>query len=138
MRAPGRRPPPLRLRLVGDPLSAELAGARRDVQRWAADRGLPAELADDLVLAVHEALANVADHAYPDGGAEAGVDVECADGVVEAVVRDRGSWREPPADPGWRGRGLVIMRGLADEVDVRRGPSGTEVRMRWKQPPDRA
>jgi serine/threonine-protein kinase RsbW len=129
MRAPAA---PLRLRLAGDPLSAQLPGARRELERWAESFGLPEPLVEDLVLAAHEALANVADHAYPQGGAEAWLDVECRDDVIEAVVRDRGAWRPPDADPGWRGRGLMIIRGLADGVDVHHDGTGTSVRMRWK------
>jgi anti-sigma regulatory factor (Ser/Thr protein kinase) len=124
--------PPLRLRLAGDPLAAQLPGARREVQCWAEAFGLPEQLVEDLVLAVHEALANAADHAYPRGDGVAWLDVQCRDGVIEAVVRDRGTWRSPDADPGWRGRGLLIIRGLADEVDLHHDDTGTSVRMRWK------
>jgi anti-sigma regulatory factor (Ser/Thr protein kinase) len=131
MRAPGP-PPALRLRLADGPLAGQLPGARRAVQRWADEMGLAEELAEDVVLAAHEALANAADHAYPNGDGEARLDVECCGGVVSVTVRDHGTWRAPPADPGWRGRGLVIIRGLADEVEVHHGGSGTVVRMRWK------
>jgi anti-sigma regulatory factor (Ser/Thr protein kinase) len=134
MRAPARPPPPLRLRLVGEPLAPQLAGVRRDVAHWAGQLGLPEEFTEDLVLATHEALANVADHAYPDGTGEAWVDLECVGQVVEVVVRDRGEWRAPPTDTGWRGRGLIIIRGLADEVQVQHNGDGTTVRMRWPLP----
>jgi anti-sigma regulatory factor (Ser/Thr protein kinase) len=132
MRAPARRPPPLRLRLTGAPLAAQLPGARHEVERWAQAVGLSEPLVEDVVLAAHEALANVADHAYPDGAGHALLDARCADGVLETTVRDEGTWRTPADDPGWRGRGLVIIRGLADEVDVQHDGSGTVVRMRWK------
>jgi anti-sigma regulatory factor (Ser/Thr protein kinase) len=131
MRAPARPPPPLRLRLAGEPLTRQLAGARREVARWAGRLGLPEEFTDDLVLATYEALANVADHAYPDGKGEARLDLQCVGGVLEVVVRDRGAWRTPPTDAGWRGRGLTIIRGLADEVRVQHDGDGTTVRMRW-------
>ncbi|HZG92841.1 MAG TPA: ATP-binding protein, partial [Pseudonocardia sp.] len=82
MRAPARPPPPLRLRVAGAPLADRLAGVRREVASWAEGHGLDEMLVEDLVLATHEALANVADHAYPDGAGEAWLDVECtADGV---------------------------------------------------------
>lgn len=158
-------PDPLSLRLAGPSLPERLSAVRRQVGRWAAAAGLPQESVDDVVLATHEALANVADHAYrrddgpaaPTGGAapdeegadeegagEEGADEEgCGDawlevgtraGDVVVVVRDRGTWRPPVADPGWRGRGMVIIRGLADHVDVRHGPGGTTVEMRWHLP----
>jgi serine/threonine-protein kinase RsbW len=134
MRAPARPPPPLRLRLAGEPLAQQLAGARREVAHWAGQLGLPEEFTEDLVLATHEALANVADHAYPDGNGEAWLDLQCVGGVLEVVVRDRGEWRTPPIDTGWRGRGLTIIRGLADEVRVQHDRDGTTVRMRWPLP----
>jgi serine/threonine-protein kinase RsbW len=132
MRVPARPPPPLRLRLTGGPLAPQLAGVRREVEQWAQGAGLAEELVEDVVLAAHEALANVADHAYPDGDGEAWLEARCADSAVEATVRDEGAWRTPPADPGWRGRGLMIIRGLADAVDVHHDGAGTVVRMRWK------
>ncbi|MCO1657187.1 ATP-binding protein [Pseudonocardia humida] len=133
MRAAGRPPPPLRLRLTDGPLAPQLAGVRQEVERWARANGLAEPLVEDVVLAAHEALANVADHAYPDGAGVATLDAQHLDGVIETTVRDEGAWRPPAADPGWRGRGLVIIRGLADEVDVHHDGTGTVVRMRWKQ-----
>jgi serine/threonine-protein kinase RsbW len=130
MRAPARRPPPLRLRLDA-PLVDRLPGTRREIAAWATDLGFGADFVDDLVLAAHEALANVADHAYPGGEGRAWLDLECVEHGVEVVVRDEGAWRAPPAEPGWRGRGLLIIRGLADHTDVRHDAGGTTVRMRW-------
>jgi anti-sigma regulatory factor (Ser/Thr protein kinase) len=132
MRAPARPPPPLRLRVAGAPLADRLAGVRREVASWAEGHGLDEMLVEDLVLATHEALANVADHAYPDGAGEAWLDVECTADGVDVAVRDHGTWRTPAADTGWRGRGLIIIRGLADEVRVIPDRAGTTVRMRWR------
>ncbi|MFC5138847.1 STAS domain-containing protein [Actinomycetospora rhizophila] len=42
-------------------------------------------------------------------------------------LADGGSWRPPADDPGGRGRGLMMMRGLVDRVDVAPGPEGTTV-----------
>jgi serine/threonine-protein kinase RsbW len=108
---------------------------RRCTAEWAAAAGLTEPLVDDLVLAAHEALANVADHAYPDGHGTAWLDVACHADEIVAVVRDEGRWQQPATDPGWRGRGLTIIRGLADHVDVRTSPSGTTVEMRWNVAP---
>jgi serine/threonine-protein kinase RsbW len=132
MRAPARPPPPLRLELGGEPLARQLSGVRRAVAEWAGQLELPEELVEDLVLATHEALANVADHAYPDGSGKAWLDLECVGDVLEVVVRDRGEWRAPPTDTGWRGRGLMIIRRLAGDVRVQHGRGGTTVRMRWR------
>jgi anti-anti-sigma factor len=53
-------------------------------------------------------------------------------GVMTLVVRDRGRWRPPPADPGFRGRGLSIVRALMHAVDVDEGADGTTVSARYR------
>ena len=52
---------------------------------------------------------------------------------VEIVVRDRGDWRPPPVDPGFRGRGLVMIRSMSSWAEIEPGPDGTTVRMRWSR-----
>jgi anti-sigma regulatory factor (Ser/Thr protein kinase) len=133
------RAEPLRLRLTGSALPWQLASVRSRVAAWAEGLGAPPEMVDDLVLATHEALANVADHAYShraDLDGEAGsafLDGELTTaGEIVVMVRDEGRWRTPTADPGWRGRGLVIIRGLSDAVEIRHDDSGTRVQMRWR------
>jgi serine/threonine-protein kinase RsbW len=101
---------------------------------WARGFGLSADAVDDIVLATHEALANVADHAYPDGGGDAELDAACVEGEIRVVVRDHGKWQSPVSDPGWRGHGLVLIRGLAEHVDVQRADVGTIIAMRWRLP----
>src|SRR2546421_1970448 len=124
-------PEPLRLHLAARSLPRRLRDVRAQVAAWAGRLGLSAEAVDDIVLATHEALANIADHAYPEGGGDAELDAACVDGEVRVVVRDHGRWRPAPPDPGWRGRGLVLIAGLAEHVDVRRAGAGTSVAMRW-------
>jgi serine/threonine-protein kinase RsbW len=134
MSALARGPEPLRLRLAALSLPARLSHVRAQVATWAGGLGLSVDAVDDIVLATHEALANVADHAYPDGEGEAELDAACEGGEIRVVVRDHGRWRAPPSDPGWRGRGMVIIQGLAEDVDVHRTHSGTSVAMRWRLP----
>jgi serine/threonine-protein kinase RsbW len=138
MSAPARGPEPLRLCLAGPSLPSQLSAARRRMATWADGLGVAPETVDDLVLATHEALANVADHAYADSDSDSGeamVDAEVSiAGELVVVVRDRGRWRPPAAAPGWRGRGLLIIRGLADAVEVHHDDSGTTVEMRWRLP----
>ena len=46
-------------------------------------------------------------------------------------VEDFGQWRPVPADPGFRGRGLMLIRRLAEEVVVEPTPGGgTTIRFR--------
>jgi anti-anti-sigma factor len=129
-------PAPLAGHLPADP--AQLVGARRAVMGWAAATGLTGEVAEDLQLALGEALANAVEHAYTGGGSG-----ECryrvartVDGSVHVEVSDAGTWRPPPADRGFRGRGLELITALAEDVEVTHGPDGqlglgTRVRFRF-------
>ena len=103
---------------------------------WAAAAGMGQDGIDDLVLATHEALANVADHAYPDGPGDAWIEAgRTGPGELTVTVSDRGHWRPPPADPGLRGRGMILIAALADRVAVQRGTAGTvgtTIVMHWR------
>jgi len=57
-----------------------------------------------------------------------------ADGRVLVTVRDHGRWRKPPLDPGFRGRGLLMIKALTPRVEVLQGPQGTTVHMEWELP----
>jgi serine/threonine-protein kinase RsbW len=127
-------PEPLRLRLAAPSLPERLSEVRAQVGAWAGRLGLSTDAVDDIVLATHEALANVADHAYLEGGGDAELYAACTNGEIRVVVRDHGRWRAPASDPGWRGRGMVIIEGLAEHVDVQCADAGTSVAMRWRLP----
>jgi anti-anti-sigma factor len=122
-------PAPLRLDLPADP--ARLADVRRAVRRWASAAGLPVDAIEDLLLALGEATGNAVEHAYRDADAPGRVIVELrldgADDVVVSVT-DAGTWRPPPSDPGFRGRGLRIISALVRDVDLSPGPAGTALR----------
>ena len=126
-----RGPEPLKLHLAAPSLHRRLREVRAHVAAWAGRLGLSGDAVDGIVLATHEALANVADHAYPEGGGDAELDAACVDGEVRVVVRDHGRW-QAERERGWRGRGLVIIQGLAEHVDVQRAVAGTSVAMRWR------
>ncbi len=132
---PARTSNPLTLHLSESSLASRMAPVRRRVAEWATAQGLPSDDVDDLVLATHEALANVADHAYPEGHPEAWLDARhpTPDTLV-VTVRDGGQWRTPPVDPGFRGHGMAIIRGLAERVEVHRYAVGTTVAMYWSLP----
>jgi serine/threonine-protein kinase RsbW len=123
-------------------LGAGLAGpsiVRTRLRRWLDELGWPSDEAEDIVLAVYEAVANAVDHAYRPGepgpvrvsarAATGGNGADPGHARIELHVRDEGRWRPADADPGHRGHGLVVMRGCMDTVDVTAGDGGTEVRM---------
>jgi anti-sigma regulatory factor (Ser/Thr protein kinase) len=116
----------------------QLAPLRESVRSWARGAGMPVDDDDDLALATYEALVNAAEHAYESRAWT--VDLVAArtcDARIVVSVRDRGQWRPTPSDPGFRGRGLTLMRGLAHEVDIRTGQDGTTVLMVWSLRADR-
>ena len=119
--------PALKLRLAADP--EVLSPLRRQLARWLKENGVEDQAAFDIILASSEASANATEHAY--SPTQAHFDFEAVhDGEhVEIRISDAGSWR-PEAERN-RGRGLMLMRGLTDEVSVERGePDGTVVRLR--------
>lgn len=118
------------LGLSGD--AGQLTYLRAGIRSWARDAGMSVDDTADLVLATYEALTNAAEHAYRSGVWV--VDLVAArtpDARIVVSVRDRGRWRPPPSDTGFRGRGLAMMRSLAHEIDVRPGDDGTTVLMWW-------
>ncbi|MGD9529198.1 MAG: SpoIIE family protein phosphatase [Pseudonocardia sp.] len=129
-------PAPLRERVTALPES--LGAVRRSVHAWARAAALDADTLDDLQLALGEASANAVEHAYPGGGpggSPCGTAPEFEyevrlrpDGGVDAQVRDFGTWRPPPSDRGFRGRGVAIVHRLATTAEVSPGPDGTTVR----------
>ncbi|WP_245886890.1 SpoIIE family protein phosphatase [Umezawaea tangerina] len=124
---------PASLRGLGVPAeSAQLGVMRRAVDGWAAQAGLAPDTVDDLQLALGEAAANAVDHAYPDGGGDFDYEVaRTTAGGVDVVVRDHGRWRPVPADNGTRGRGLKIIKALAERSTFDHGDgTGTTVRFR--------
>jgi serine/threonine-protein kinase RsbW len=121
----------VRMRLLAVPAAASLV--RERLRGWLGALGWGEADLDDVVLAVHEAVTNSIEHGY--AGAEPGevevVGARLVEGAVQRArftVRDDGRWR-PPRDPGYRGRGVTVMRGCMAEVTIRPGDGGTEVEM---------
>jgi anti-anti-sigma factor len=129
---------PLRLDLTAVP--SALPGVRRRLGTWLSGLGMGEQDRVGVMVAVGEACANAAEHAYR--GSEPGpmwvtalVDI---DGVLTVTVRDEGTWRPPDRDPGDRGRGLLIMRQLVDGVVLEEDERGTTVTLslRLRRTPD--
>jgi anti-sigma regulatory factor (Ser/Thr protein kinase) len=112
------------------PEAGELRHLRARLGAWLDGLGVAEEDARDLVLATHEAAANSVEHGYGNG-ADGDVVVEAAhvDGEVRVSVRDRGSWAEGATSTD-RGRGLLLIRSVSDDLVVEREPTGTTVTFR--------
>ena len=125
---------------------AAAARSRRVMRHWLGSLcGLAAvcDVGEDLVLAVNEAISNSVEHAY--GGGPGTVRLRArlrpCDGMapghgpcdrVEARVEinDHGRWREPPDDPGFRGRGLMMAEASVDHMGIECSATGTTVTLR--------
>ena len=120
-------PAPLAERLPADP--RRLLAVRRRLGAWSAQAALSDDTTADLQLLLSEAATNSVEHAYRDGPpGEFVYSVRRRDdGAIRVEVQDFGRWRPPPADPGYRGRGLAVIHNLADEVTLEVGESGTRV-----------
>jgi anti-sigma regulatory factor (Ser/Thr protein kinase) len=99
-------------------------------------RGVPEEVANDVVVALNEAATNAVLYGSR-GGQPIQVLVHVTDGWVEASVLDHGP-QPPPGRPADHdngelrvgGRGLGLLRRLMDEVRMERVKLGTRVTLR--------
>jgi serine/threonine-protein kinase RsbW len=123
----------LEFRVPAEP--AGVGSIRRQVRGWLSGLEWPLDELDDLLLATNEACTNAVEHAYLPGAAgDVMVTLCVAQGgtgsrQVIVVVRDWGHWRPVPVDPGFRGHGLTVMRGLTERTRIRRDHHGTSVTM---------
>ena len=91
----------------------------------------------DMVLAVNEALANAAEFAYSTvaqpGAMHLLADYDTGSAVLTVTVADEGAWRIADAEKksNTRGRGIPLMRALADRATFDSTPAGTKVRLEW-------
>ena len=124
------RPAPLaatlHLTIPADP--RELQRMRRVLRRWLHGIDAPAGPTQDLLVACGEAATNAMQHAYGAGIGSVDISAEHLDGSVEVTVSDSGRWRSHAEGEG--GRGIALIRGLMDRVDVETGSNGTVVKMR--------
>jgi serine/threonine-protein kinase RsbW len=100
-------------------------------EHWLQQVGAPPDRVDDLKLVVYEALANAVEHAYGPEQPDAVVRLSARASGDQAVIQvsDEGRWHTTDQD-GHRGRGLDLIRRLADDMQVEAGPRGTTVYIR--------
>lgn len=120
---------------AADALTA--AWIRDEFARWLRRHtGLDETRLCDVLLSLNEALANVAEFAYLAGSAGT-CDVQAVRDrnrrTLTVTVVDRGRWREPDAANRQRrrGRGIPLMRTLADALVIDPSAVGTVVCMRF-------
>ena len=116
------------LEFAVDARAGSLLMIRRAVTRWLEDLEVPRPVATEIVMAVHEAAANVVEHAYGPTGGTITITAKHEGDQVDVLVRDSGPWRG--SSRGDRGNGLRLMRGLMDSVVVDTSADGTVVQLR--------
>jgi PAS domain S-box-containing protein len=125
--------PPSPLVIDDDADPRRLSDIRHRLAAWLSANDIGEPLADDIVLVVNEACSNCVEHAYRGGGqGRMRIEAQIRDGHVRVCVVDSGSWKTPPDDPGTRGRGLLLMRTVSDQVDVSGTDDGTSVEMSFR------
>ena len=118
----------LRFRLPAVPLSVRQA--RYYVRAYL---GFAPVVAEQVELALSEAVANAVAYAYPEGaGGEIEVVMSLRRDNVEVVVRDEGVGPVGHHQTSGRGFGLLLMRALSERLEIKGAPGkGTTVRMNF-------
>jgi serine/threonine-protein kinase RsbW len=113
--------------------AGDLPLVRRRTASWASRAGMPADTADDFVIAVNEIATNAVRHGSPEATLQLWADGR----ACLAEIGDRGRWPDGsgsvprrPAEHG--GMGLEVARMVCDDLRVQTGRSGTQVRLRMK------
>ncbi len=127
----------VRTRVFAD--AGRAAQLRAEFGGWLGGRfSLGPETFNDVLLAVNEAIANAAEFAYVDSPQRGTLELDAAyHAVTDALtvtVTDHGRWRHKvpqPAGLQLRGRGIPLMRALADEVGIDPTQQGTRVTLTW-------
>lgn len=129
-------PGPPRLSLTASATAYDATVLRRAFHRWIATL-VGHDDADDLTVAVYEALANAAEHAFTAQSTPGSIWLHATGGddQISITITDDGTWRFSDRSPDYRGRGLALIHGLTTAAHVELGPHGTTVRLRYELSP---
>ncbi|MBP2479330.1 PAS domain S-box-containing protein [Crossiella equi] len=122
-----RHPAPLAATFPAAP--AQLARMRAALRTWLGQCDLPELTVQNVLVAAGEAFGNAVEHAYRGRApGEVRLRAQARGHELELTVADSGGWQTPrPEDNPHRGRGLGMMRTLADHAEITHGPDGTTV-----------
>jgi PAS domain S-box-containing protein len=104
---------------------------RRLMRRFARAHALDDNECFRLLTACGEAIANAAEYAYDESSHALRVTTERRAGVIEVMICDGGGKRRAPEQDLDRGRGLLLMRALSNDVRIEKERGGTTVRLRF-------
>lgn len=119
--------PELRITLPAHPDS--LALLRHVVRGFRDAYAIGADTMDDIVLAVSEAAANAALHAYGSRRGSMTLVARVEDERLHILLRDHGCGIDPSATTPVLGHGLSLMTHVAQTIEVVGSPAGTDVVM---------
>jgi len=111
--------------------SEQLASVRARLRDWLHSCDVSARVAQDVLVAVGEAIANAIEHGHRRlSGQQVRLRAVSTADQLRLTVSDTGRWRtSPPEDSSLRGHGISLMRSLMDQVTIVPSPSGTTVDM---------
>jgi serine/threonine-protein kinase RsbW len=122
-----------------------VARLREEFTQWLCDHLVLDDVrASDIVLVVNEALSNAAEFAYRNRETPESILLQATyqsdTGGLVITISDRGEWRpsEPANQKLSRGRGIPLMRALADRVDIEKSHQGTAVHLSFDRCPSRS
>ena len=114
----------------------ELASLRHRLGRWANGVNIDSTTYHRILIATGEAVANAIEHASGfDASKTISVEAFATNEAITVSISDTGQWRGDSAASrrtGERGRGLILMHGLADRVDTARSQQGTNVTLKFQ------
>ncbi|MEU5692979.1 SpoIIE family protein phosphatase [Actinosynnema sp. NPDC020468] len=122
-----RHPAPLEMSFTA--AAAHLAPVRHALRDWLTRCDLPDPQAQAVLVAAGEACSNAVEHGHRDTpGRTVTLSALVTVDDLRVTVVDTGSWKPPTGtDDDHRGRGLLLMRELMDDVSVVTEPTGTTV-----------
>ena len=109
--------------------------SRTDLALWLQPIALDPDQLDEILLAVSEAVTNAVEHGSECDESKCVLVRACVqDQALTVSVKDSGRWITQHPDPAartHRGRGLLMIREIASNVDITCTQSGTEIVMRF-------
>jgi anti-sigma regulatory factor (Ser/Thr protein kinase) len=104
-----------------------LSELRRALDQWLESQKVDAEARAAVILATHEAAANAVQHANSREPITVNAGLDNGNVIVE--VQDTGQWTTALFDNEERGRGLIMIAALMQDVAVETEGPGTTLRM---------
>jgi anti-anti-sigma factor len=123
-----RSEPPDPLSLTVPAVPERLGTVRKQFANWLTGFRPTEDDQVALELSVIEAVTNSIEHAYAGLPGVVRVDATLArDGTIRVTIGDDGRWKPPLVNPGFRGRGIMMMREFSDTFRLDISTDGTSV-----------